>query len=989
MKKQLLFFLSLIFFLHASSQVNILWQKRYSSSGNYSDKAEDMVMDASGNVYVTGVAKGTSGTLDYVTIKYNASGVQQWIAEYNGPGNGLDEAHAIAIDASGNYVYVTGWSLGDSTTGFDYATIKYSCSSGTKIWASRYNYSSANGTDEAFDIGVDNAGNVFVTGTSEGLSGTSSATTVKYNSSGNQQIARRYTGNGGVNAAYAIWVSPTAGIIYVTGYAYQGSSADFNFVTIKYNSSVTQKWATQYNGPASKYDEACALAIDPQGNVYVTGYSLTSVPGNYDYSTVKYDSLGSQKWAKNYNGTGNGNDRANAIKLDAASNVIVTGRSVGTGSNGDDILTIKYDKLGNLKWTARYNSPSNNYDEGRAIATDANRNIYITGYSYTAGSSHDYITLKYDSSGVQQWETKYNGTGNSADLAATILLDNAGNVFITGSSKGINSLEDYQTIKYCQFTANAGNDVSICSGASTSLNATTPGGISYAWTPTTGLSNPSIANPVATPSATTSYVVAVTNSNGCVDLDTVIVTVVPLPVPSITANGPTTFCVGDSVKLTSVAAPFYKWNTSPKDTLQSITVYTTGTYLVTIKNSIGCSAATYTNVTVNALPTVNAGLDAITCSNKKIQLNASGATTYKWSPGKLLNDSTLSNPLANPQLTTTYTVTGTSLKGCKSKDSVKISVMSIPPVDAGLDTAICKHDLANLKGKIDQSCVWHPGITLSDSTVADPVASPLTTTTYTLITTGSNGCTNTDSVKITVMSLPSVKAGSDEDVCMGTPVQLNASGGVSYEWNPGISLTDSTIYNPMATPSLTTSYTLTGTGANGCSNKDTVKITVLQLPPLPVVTQYMDTLNCNPNYFAYQWYLNNISIPDATKSSYICLSNGDYYVSVSDSNGCSVNSPVIKMLDVGIQENNHSVFVKIFPNPARDEITLELNLPETQTIQMNMINVSGQKIYSTDLRQLSGVFRKSISLKDKPNGIYYLQIITDHQVINKKMIKQE
>jgi hypothetical protein len=66
-----------------------------------------------------------------------------------------------------------------------------------------------------------------------------------------------------------------------------------------------------------------------------------------------------------------------------------------------------------------------------------------------------------------------------------------------------------------------------------------------------------------------------------------------------------------------------------------------------------------------------------------------------------------------------------------------------------------------------------------------------------------------------------------------------------------------------------------------------------------------------------------------------------------------------------------------------------LNLPETQTIQMNMINVSGQKIYSTDLRQLSGVFRKSISLKDKPNGIYYLQIITDHQVINKKMIKQE
>jgi hypothetical protein len=987
MKKRLLFLLGWAFFFSASSQVNIQWQKRYSSSGANSDKAEDMVMDASGNIYVTGVARGSSGTLDYVTIKYNSAGAQQWIAEYNGIGNGLDEAHAIALDASGNNVYVTGWSLGDTTTGFDYVTVKYN-SAGVKQWSARYNNSSVNGTDEAFDVGVDNAGNVYVTGTSDGSNGTSAATTIKYNSAGVQQIARRYTGNGGVNATTAIYVSPTAGIIYVAGYSYQGTAADFNFVTIKYNSAVSQKWAVQYNGPASKYDEANALAIDVTGNVYVTGFSQTALPNNYDYSTVKYDSLGSQKWAKNYNGTGNEYDRANAIKVDAISNVYVTGRSVGPGSNSDDIVTIKYDKLGNTKWTARYNSPSNNTDEGRAIAVDAARNVYVTGYTFTTGLSNDYVTLKYDSTGVQQWVTNYNGTGNNADLAAALLLDNSGNVFVTGSSKGASSLEDYETIKYCQFTANAGNDVSICPGASTNLSASGSGAVSYSWTPTTGLSNAAIANPVATPSSTTSYVVAVTNGSGCVDLDTVVVTVVPLPTPAITANGPTTFCIGNNVKLTSVAAPFYKWSTSPNDTLQSITVSTTGTYSVTIKNSIGCAGTKSIAVTVNPLPIVDAGLNASTCSNKKIQLAATGATAYGWAPAQTLNDSTIVNPMANPSVTTTYTVTGTNVNGCKNKDSVKITVLPVPLVDAGTDTNICKNTTIQLKGKIGNTCVWHPGKGLSDSTVANPTIALQTTTTYTLNSTALNGCSNTDTVKILVLPLPIINAGSDQSVCKTTTVQLYATGGITYIWSPGATLTDSTVYNPMANPSVTTSYTLTGISNAGCKSNDTIKITVLPLPAIPTLTQKGDTLICTSGYFAYQWYLNNISIPGATNSELKYVSNGVYYVSVSNNTGCSSNSAELTVNDVGIEENKASFSVNVFPNPTIDEMTLELNFSQTENVIVNIINATGQKIYSSQLKQVSGLYRKSIDLKEIPNGIYYLQIVADKITLRKKIIKQ-
>ena len=987
MKKQLLFLMVNIFCLHAIGQVNIHWQKRYSSSGTYSDKAEDMVMDASGNVYVTGVARGSSGSLDYVTIKYNSSGVQQWIAEYNGPGNGMDEAHAIAIDASGNNIYVTGWSYGDSTTGFDYATIKYN-SSGTRLWTARYN-NTTNGTDEAFDVGVDNAGNVYVTGTSDGTSGSSAATTIKYNSSGAQQAVRRYTGSGGVNAGYAIWVSPNAGIIYITGYAYQGTSADFNFLTVKYNTAMTQRWALQYNGPASKYDEARALAVDAQGNVHVTGYSLTATPGNFDYTTIKYDSTGALRWSKTYNGTGNGYDKANAIKVDPVSNVYITGKSVGSGTNLEDIVTIKYDKSGNQKWTARYNSPSDNYEEGKAIAIDANRNVYVTGYSYTTGASNDYLTLKYDSTGVQQWVTKYNGTGNNADLAAAILLDNSGNVFITGSSKGTNSLEDYQTIKYCQFTANAGNDVSICPGASTNLSASATGAVSYSWSPSAGLSNPSIANPVATPTVTTNYVVSVTNGSGCTDQDTVIVTVVPLPAPAITPDGPTTFCAGNKVKLTSVSAPFYKWSTAPNDTLQSITVSTSGTYSVTIKNSIGCSATTSAVVTVNSLPTVDAGTDASICMHKKIQLNATGAVTYSWSPGKTLDDSTLVNPLASSAVTTIYTVTGTNSNGCKAKDSVKITLLALPFVDAGKDTSVCEKTSVKLNGQITQTCIWKPGISLNDSTIAKPIAMPLTTTTYTLTTTAANGCSNSDSVKITILPLPAIDAGADAAICENAGVKLSASGGASYIWTPGNTLDDSTIYNPQATPPVTTTYTVIGTAANGCKNQDTVRVTIWPLPAIPVVILRSDTLLCTSDYFAYQWYKDDVSISGATAQFYKYISNGNYYIRVSDDKGCSSSSATIHITNVGIEEDGHGIHVSVFPNPATDVITLELSLAASENVKVQLMNVEGQKMYTSELKHISGKYTHFINLKENASGVYYLQIITGQKLITKKIVKQE
>jgi uncharacterized delta-60 repeat protein len=833
MKKYLLAFsFAFSLFIASYGQINIQWQTRYTSSGSNVDRAEDMAMDAAGNVYVTGIGIGTSTNFDYITIKYNSAGVQQWIAQYNGPGNGLDEAHAIAIDTAGN-VYVTGWSNGGATPGFDYATVKYN-SAGVQQWAARYN-NTTNGTDEAWDIATDYAGNVYVTGTSDGSGTNSAATSIKYNSAGTQQYVKRFDGAGSsLDAGYAIYVEPVSGDFYITGYTFQSTGADFDFITIKYDTGGTQQWASQYDGPAGNYDEAHAIAVDASGNVYVTGYTQTAVLTNYDYATVKYNAAGTQQWAKTYNGTGNDVDRANAIKLDAANNVYITGRSIGVSPAAEDIVTIKYDNAGNQVWLARYNG-ANGYDEGKALALDLSGNVYVTGVS-SIGTNNDFTTIKYDTAGVQEWITKYNGTANNTDQSLAIAVDNIGNVYIAGMSRGAGTNEDFETIKYCQLTASAGTDVTICNGANTVLTASATGAASYAWLPNDGtLSSLTSATPTANPTTTTSYYVAITNVNGCVDMDTVVVTVVPLPSPVITPGGPTTFCVGGSVTLASSSSSQYLWSTSPSDTLSSITVTGSGTYSVTVTDANGCSATSSQAVTVLPLPAIDAGLDDSTCLSTNINLMASGGTSY----------------------------------------------------------------------------VWHPGTSLSDSTISSPVAGPVVSTTYTVI----------------------------------------------------------------------------GTGAGGCMNSDTVRVIIFGNPAVPVISKSHDTLTSTPA-FSYQWYLGAAPLSGETNQTLVYVTNGNYYVEVMNAQGCSTVSTLYNINDVGISEEANNGGIITYPNPFNDDLTLVLENIKTGNIKISIVNVAGQLVFSEEFNTHNTSYIKQINMKEQSKGIYYLQVITNDRVINKKIVKQ-
>jgi hypothetical protein len=143
------------------------------------------------------------------------------------------------------------------------------------------------------------------------------------------------------------------------------------------------------------FDGALAIAVDGSGNVYVTGFATVDHPGyNRDFVTIKYDTNGVQKWVRRYNGPENWHDGAHAIAVDRAGNVYVTGSSAGVGT-GLDYATIKYDTNGNRKWVKRYNGPGNKADYANAVAVDGAGNVYVTGSSWN-GSSLDYGTIKYE-----------------------------------------------------------------------------------------------------------------------------------------------------------------------------------------------------------------------------------------------------------------------------------------------------------------------------------------------------------------------------------------------------------------------------------------------------------------------------------------------------------------------------------------------------------------------------------------------------------------
>ncbi|MEI6950344.1 SBBP repeat-containing protein [Paraflavisolibacter sp. H34] len=427
------------------------WVARFNGSANSYDAATAMALDAAGNVYVTGRSYGTGTGGDYATIKYNSGGVQQWLALYNGGGEGYDQAAALAVDGQGQ-VYVTGSSQ-DSNAVSDYATIKYSAA-GVPLWTARYSSQSLGflyNTPTA--LAVNGAGQVYVTGLSgkdEDLYNGDFAT-VKYDTAGRELWAQRFNGTGNLLDGANAMALDARGNAYVAGGSW-GQVSGMDYLLLKYAPNGDQKWVKRETGSSHGTEQAAALAVPPSGNgVAVTGSSSITANADdeplFDYLTLLYDDEGKKRWTRRYNGPGEGDDQAFAVALDARGHVLVTGRSTGKGT-GHDFATIQYDQAGKKKWEARYNGPGNGYDGAYALATDRDGNVYVTGNSDAGDFNYDFTTIKYNKKGVQQWVAHYNGPGNDYDYPTALAVDSAGNVYVTGYSMGDSTGLDYATLKY-------------------------------------------------------------------------------------------------------------------------------------------------------------------------------------------------------------------------------------------------------------------------------------------------------------------------------------------------------------------------------------------------------------------------------------------------------------------------------------------------------------------------------------------------------------
>jgi hypothetical protein len=360
----------------------------YTSAGNNRDQATTISIDNNYNIIIGGFSYvNATNSYDFLVLKYDSAGTLLWTYTYNGTGSAADLVSAIALDSLN--IYITGPSVGVSTL-FDFTTIKLN-NAGSVVWNNRYNYL---GADLPFDIDIIDT-NIYVNGGSQSTMTNWDYALLHYSINGTPIDTIRTTGTGvGFDRATQA-VTDNQGYIYITG-TYATTSNGLDYKTIKFDQQGNVKWIATFDNTAHQDDIANAIAVDYNGNVYVTGKTFNSL-GNYDYCTIKYDSLGTSQWTKYYDNKYF--DEATSITVDNLSNVYITGTSNNIANK--DFATIGYSKTGVLLWTKRFNGAFNGNDEATSI-NEKNGYVYVSGQTQINSTQYKNITIAYGQAKIKE-----------------------------------------------------------------------------------------------------------------------------------------------------------------------------------------------------------------------------------------------------------------------------------------------------------------------------------------------------------------------------------------------------------------------------------------------------------------------------------------------------------------------------------------------------------------------------------------------------------
>ncbi|WP_336515869.1 PKD domain-containing protein [Pollutibacter soli] len=315
------------------------------------------------------------------------------------------------------------------------------------------------------------------------------------------------------------------------------------------------------------------------------------------------------------------------------------------------------------------------------------------------------------------------------------------------------------------------------------------------------------------------------------------------PVTGITSSVDS-ICVNNTITFNGIVvqpdtlALTWSWNfgNGQTSTLQNppAQLYTqSGNYNVQLitTNSMGCKDTVIYPINIQGLPLTDAGPDVDICRGQSVQLNATGAVSYQWTPATALSCTNCPNPTANPLDTTKYYVTGRSAFGCTSRDSIMVNVIQPSQVVAPPNDSLCIGQSLQLVAKGTMVYSWSPTTGLNNPNIANPVASPTTTTTYTVTGSDIRGCfVSTDTVRISVFPYPTVTTGADTTIQVGFSIKLpsaTSSDVTGILWSPSVGLSCTTCPSPTASPTFNTTYTITVKNNGGCQASDAITVFVV------------------------------------------------------------------------------------------------------------------------------------------------------------------
>ncbi len=406
-----------------------------------------------------------------------------------------------------------------------------------------------------------------------------------------------------------------------------------------------------------------------------------------------------------------------------------------------------------------------------------------------------------------------------------------------------------------------GNDTTICSGDSISLSFTQPEGSSHLW------STGSISASITVNSAAT-YSVALTDSFGCPHFDTLVLSLHALP--DVNLGNDTTICPDSSLTITSVGGTGWTWSTT--ETTQSIRVNTNGQYYVDIIDANNCENSDTIDVSIASITAIVPANDTTICTGDTITLNAGNAASWLWGPG---GETTQTIRVTDPG---SYDVQITYAGGCGFNDTIEIGNHILPIVNLGPDTSICDlEDITFDAGSAD-SWTWSTGESTQTITVSSAAE-------YDVEITDVNGCTARDTIELSLDSIPLVELGNDTTICPDSSLTIASVGGTNWTWN-------TTEITQSITVSAGGIYSVSIADGNGCINNDTIDISIASVSaivPANDTTICMgDTITLNAgNAASWLWG------PGGETTQTIRVTDpGSYDVQITYAGGCGFNDTI-------------------------------------------------------------------------------------------------